>query len=358
MIKIVLTGGHAASTALATVEEIKRQKKDWKVYFIGAGSMFEGKRVPTSASLVLPKHEVKYHGITIGRLQRNFSLKSIFYLLKIPVGVLQSFYLLLRIRPKVIISYGGFAALPVVVTGAMLGVPIIIHEQTVVTGLANKISAVFASCIAISREGSRKFFKSDRVILTGNPVIASICEVKPKKEIGKPPTIYITGGSTGAQTINRAVDEILDDLVKKYKVIHQTGKLDYEYFNNKKHKHYETYDFIDPEKIAEIYKKADILVSRSGANTVSEIIITGRPAVLIPIPWTSHNEQGLNAESAKNAGIATILPQDKLDGERLMGEIEKVRLYWSEMVEKQNRELANLDIGASGRLVGLIDGLL
>jgi UDP-N-acetylglucosamine--N-acetylmuramyl-(pentapeptide) pyrophosphoryl-undecaprenol N-acetylglucosamine transferase len=160
--KIVLTGGHAASTAVAVVEALQKDPKiNWQIYWIGAASAMEGRRVPTLGMKVLPNLGVEVFTIKAGRLQRKFSRQTIPALARIPLGFLGALYLLLKLRPDVTFSFGGFAAFPVVLASWLLRIPVLIHEQTVAVGLANKISAPFAKQIAIARKESEQFFPKE-----------------------------------------------------------------------------------------------------------------------------------------------------------------------------------------------------
>jgi UDP-N-acetylglucosamine--N-acetylmuramyl-(pentapeptide) pyrophosphoryl-undecaprenol N-acetylglucosamine transferase len=197
----------------------------------------------------------------------------------------------------------------------------------------------------------------------GNPIASSVLALKPKEKISKTPTILITGGSTGAQRINRVVDEILERLLPSYQIIHLTGDLDFENFQKRKRdlpknlgKKYEVYSFI--EDMAWAYARADMVVGRSGANTVAEIMAARRPAILVPIPWTRYNEQNKNAQLAHKAGIAEIIDQEALTGKLLFQKIEKVKSNWQKMVKNMNQELTKLDAQAAASLVELVGGLV
>src|SRR5260221_9523714 len=149
-INIVLTGGHGATTAVATIQEIIKRNKSWNLSWIGPKTAIEGRDVPTFSAVILPKFGVKYYAVTVGRLQRKLSAWTISSLFKIPFGFYESFTILHKLRPKIIISFGGFAAFPVVIVGWALRIPIIIHEQTVAVGLANSLSSFFAMKSAIA----------------------------------------------------------------------------------------------------------------------------------------------------------------------------------------------------------------
>ena len=307
--KVVLTGGHAATTAVAVVQEIKSEKLDWDLTWIGVKNAIEGKKIVTLESEVLPQLGVKFMPLTAGRVQRRFTIWTIPSILKIPIGIVQAFYYLAKIRPGVVLSFGGFAAYPVVVNAKLLGIPVVIHEQTSVAGRSNILSIKFASQIAISRISSKKYYPSDKCILTGNPVMKEITKVKPKMELGNLPVIFVTGGSRGSQSINRAVEPILKKLLSKYKVIHQAGGLDYLKFSDIKQKlpqalrnNYDVFIRVNPLEVYKTYRESDVVVARAGANTVSEIMTVKRPAILIPLSISFMDEQTRNAEVAKNLG--------------------------------------------------------
>jgi len=365
--KIVLTGGHAATTALAVVEELAKRgvRGDfWDIYWIGVRRAVEGKKVPTLEAAVFPKMGVSFHPIFTGRLQRKFSFWTIPSLIKIPLGFFHALILLLKIRPQIILSFGGFAAFPVVLAGWFLRIPIVIHEQTAAVGRANRFSAPFARKIAVARSGSIKFFPRKKCVLTGNPVLPEIVEVPPKEKPGEPPTIYITGGSRGAQPINELIEVILKELLKKFIVIHHTGFLDFKKFERLKNslpqdlrKNYEVYPVIDPTEIDGVYRRADIIISRAGANTVSEIMLVKRPAILIPLPFSFQNEQTKNARLAERQGIARVLKQEELTAARLLKEIGQIHREWEKIVAAV-KDKASPDAKAAFKLVDIIEEIV
>ncbi len=362
--KLVFTGGHAATTAVAVAEEIKSQNKNWKLYWIGVKNAIEGKKIVTLESEVLPKLGVKFLSLTTGRLQRKFTIYTIPSYLKIPIGFLQSFYYLIKIKPKAVLSFGGSASFPVVFNAKLLGIPVVIHEQTSAAGRANLVSSRFATKIALARSESGKYFPASKCVVTGNPIMQEIKSVKKiyrKKDI---PVIYITGGSRGSQNINNAVGQILRPLLTKYKVIHQTGGLDYLKFSEIKQKlpmalrnNYDVFIRVNPLNVSDIYSRASVVVSRSGANTVSELMLIKRPAILIPLPISYLNEQMENAKIAKKWGIAHIITQDKLTPKKLLTEIDKLIKEIPE-IEQSVKNKKSLDSEAAKNLVNLINGFM
>jgi len=323
--RIVITGGHLAP-AMAVISELKKEG-GWQIYYFGRKYSLEGKTVLSVESKIVPSLGIKFIPITTGRLQRQFTRYTILSLAKIPVGFLQSLYHLLKIKPQVICSFGGYVSVPVVIVGFILRIPILTHEQTLVFGLASKINSFFASKIAVSFPESLKYFPKNKVVLTGNPIREEIFSVQHSAfsvQSGLP-IIYVTGGNQGARIINRAVLEILPKLLEKYVVIHQCGDLDYEFINHKSstinhqlRKRYFLIPFIGPAEIGWVLNQAGLVVSRAGANIVSELAALGKPVLFIPIPWSYQDEQTKNAKVLVFAGTAEILPQEKLTGKTLL----------------------------------------
>lgn len=280
--------------------------------------------------------QVKYLTITTGRVQRQFFVnvgQSIAAFLKIFVGFTQSFYWLIRYQPDVILSFGGYVAIPVVILGWLLGKPILTHEQTVVSGRSNKLISYFADKVLVSWPQSLDHFP--KAILTGNPIREEILNQSPVTS--HQPLIYVTGGSQGARAIDEVVMEIKPALEKKYQVIHQTA-------DNK----------LSGEESAKILAKADLVISRAGANTVCEILFLGIPAILIPLPNTFQAEQEKNADLVKSVGLGEIILQKNLTSQKLLSLIEK-------MIKNKNDYLANapvakklVDPGAASKIVAEI----
>jgi len=360
--KIILTGGHAARTGLAVIEEIRNRKSlnNWELYWIGSKYAFEGQKTNSMEYAIFPKEGVKFINLTTGRIQRKFTKFTIVSLLKIPLGMIQAFIILLCLKPNLILSFGGYAAFPVVFWGKILGIPVIIHEQTAVIGRANKASLPFSTKVAVARNSSKQYIPNSKLVVTGNPMPKKILDLKQKVNISKPPVIFVTGGSRGSVTLNSIVLESLEFLLTKYKVIHQSGELDFEkcvnfrkYLPEKLIKRYEVLDFIDPKKIDKYYQKADLIVARSGANTVSDILMSKTPSILVPIPFTYLNEQHLNAEYVQNLGLGVIIEQNELNKDNLINKIDEIISNWK-IYKERFKKVELLDLGASEKLVDLL----
>jgi UDP-N-acetylglucosamine--N-acetylmuramyl-(pentapeptide) pyrophosphoryl-undecaprenol N-acetylglucosamine transferase len=364
--RVLLTGGHAASTAIATVQEIKKRKKGcpWDLYWVGSKKAMEGKKIPTLESLALPNMGIKCFSILSGRLQRKFSLWTIPSLVKIPLSFMHALLIIKKCKPNIIVSFGGYAAFPIVAVGKLLGISVVIHEQTAVAGRANKLSVCFAKKIALARKTSLDYFPKEKCVMVGNPIMKQIWGVRFKKRLKGKPVVYFTGGSRGAIKINDLVEAILDELLGEFAIIHHTGFIDYVKFQKIKvnlppslKDKYELHSRLNPMSIDEVFDRADIIVSRAGANTVAEIIASKRPAILIPLPIAYLNEQKMNAEFARKFGIASVLDQENLDGKKLLREIRNVKKRWNQVVAGVENKKSP-DQHASENFVDLIGTIL
>lgn len=294
---------------------------------------------------------ISFAGVQTGKLRRArrwyglINAKNIVDLGRVPVGIGQAFKEVMRFKPDVVLATGGYVAVPPVIAAGILGVPVLIHEQTVQIGLANRIASRFASKIALTFEGSvNQLPTSERkkAIVTGNPVREILFSGDRDRAVERfgfskdgsiLPVIYVTGGAQGARIINRAVEQELGSLLEVACVIHQCGRQpegseqDFDRLTNavkqlpeKLKRRYFVTQFIR-EEIGDIYAITNLIVGRSGAGTVAEVCALGKPAIFIPLVPTGGDEQTKNAKRVVDAGGGVIIPQAELTGERLLKEI-------------------------------------
>lgn len=355
--KVLITGTHF-TPALAVINELKKVNTV-DILYVGRKTTREGDKTASVESSILPNLGVKYLTITAGRFQRSFTVYTIPSLLKIPLGVIQALMIISTEKPDVILSFGGYVSFPIVLAGWLCSIPVIIHEQTLIPSLANRISAIFAQKIAVSF--NRKFPYSDKKkILTGNPIRSELLESSKdgskkinnfiresfKKQL---PLIYITGGNQGSHIINETVEGILVELSKITYVIHQTGDSrykDYERISSlvkrlKLEDKVLIYKWIDTFDLRLVLTKADLVVSRAGINTLMELAYFNVPALVIPYPFLYQDEQLVNARYFEKGGLIKILPQSDLSGKELLQRIEKLLKNRREKVKTQgtNSEL-------------------
>jgi UDP-N-acetylglucosamine--N-acetylmuramyl-(pentapeptide) pyrophosphoryl-undecaprenol N-acetylglucosamine transferase len=228
-------------------------------------------------------------------------------------------------------SFGGYVSAPVIIAGWILRIPVLIHEQTLVPGKANKLLSRFAKEIYLSWEDSKRYFPSavqKKCTVTGNPVRKEIRDIINTRTYSKKvKKIYITGGSTGAHRINVIIEQMLEELTSRYTIVHQCGDShfrDYERLLRKKEtlssmqsQNYSIYNYIDGDKLTDILRHTDILIGRSGANTIIETAVLGIPAIFVPLPESEGNEQYRQAEMMIKQGGSILIAQDQLTPETI-----------------------------------------
>ena len=354
--KILLTGSHAGATAFALINEIKAQKLNWDIFWVGKKWADEAKRGTTLEYNSLPKIGVSFFEIESGRIQTKFTRYTISALLKIPFGFIQSLFVLLKVKPDIILSFGGASGALVSFWGFVLNIPVVVHEQTSALGRANKFSSYFAKVVAISRKTSLSYLKNKKTDLTGNPVSAEILKLSSRNRRSSVKTIFVTGGSRGSDTINQVVSEIIGKLSSKYNFILQVGKGKSCFFENLP-SGVEIYEQIDSSSWPKYIERADILISRSGANIVSELLALKIPSILVPLPYTYNDEQYKNALYAQKAGLARIVMQDELTAKRLLLEIDYLVKNYEKIIQ-DTKDVVSPDMNASSKLIDLLKSLI
>lgn len=325
--KVLITGGHI-TPALAVAAELK-EKGDATIVFVGRKYTYENDQAASFEYQEVKKAGYGFVDLKAGRLSRLLNMQSIVSILQIPFGFLGAFRILRREKPDVILSFGGYIALPVSIVGSVLRIPVFTHEQTIAPGWANKIIAFFAQKVFVSFPQSARYFNKNKTIVSGNPIRK---EVFIRKTIGElldksKPTILIMGGSLGSHSINIHIEKIARKLCEKYNVIHQTGNVeefgDYERLKKLEIKDYFVKDHISGDVYGSYLSAADIIISRAGANTLFELIALKKPALFIPLPWSAGGEQQKQAELLVANGVAELFDQED-DSDNLLFLIEKM----------------------------------
>jgi len=337
--KIVVIGGHLAP-AVALVEGLKEGGA--QVLFIGR------KRAGGDESLeyrTIRKMGVDFKSIVTGSFMMRVNIWKFFSLVKVPIGFIQSLFWLTSFKPDIVFSFGGYLAIPVVAAGRVLGIDVYIHEQTTKLGLANRLTAGFAKKIFISWEKTREENSRfrEKMVTSGNLVRRSIFEkrfrkmpefAKRRDVKAKRPVIYVTGGNLGAHKINKVVLGVLPQLLKDYIVIHQTGNSSpyYDYdrlveVGSKLEKNYQgryyVVDRIDVDEVPWILARADLVIARAGANTISELMCFGVPSILIPLGIAADDEQMVNAKIVEDFGLSVTIKEEHLTGNNLLSTVKR-----------------------------------
>lgn len=333
--KIVITGGHL-TPAIASLNELKKRGYN-KIFWIGVKKNQARNNKKTAEFLTIVKEGIPFFSLTTGKLIRNWEFSTFFYGLKqlflIPYGFVNALILIIKIRPVIVISFGGFLALPVVFWAKVFRIKIVTHEQTQILGLANKLIAKLAHKVLISWKSSEKFFPKSKTVFTGNPIRREILYSKSStltRDFDKSrPILFVMGGNQGSHHINDKIFEILPKLLEDFNVIHQTGNSeatgDYtkalkikESLNTYISLRYHVKDYIGSDEIGEALNSATIIVCRAGANTITELLATGKLSIIIPLPKSSYNEQVKNALLMESTGLGYYLPQkEEINAEKL-----------------------------------------
>lgn len=324
------TGGHVYPI-IAVARQLKQiygQTQSLEMIFLGPTGHYRQD---------LEKEGIRVKSILAGKLRRYFSVFTLLDILKAPLGFVQSFWHLFFLMPDVVFSKGGYGAVPVVLVSWLYLIPVISHESDAVPGLANRIGGMFSKRIALSFQGSEKYFSKKKTALVGNPVrmeMAQICSMTDKEKAksvfnitSQKPIILILGGSQGAQKINELVLSVLPNLLDKYEIIHQVGEKNYqrikgylkEYPGN-----YHFFPFLDEVLYTNGFLLADLVVSRAGGGSIYEIAACHKPSILIPLPRSASDHQRKNAFAYAEAGATSVLEQDNLTPNMFLNEIEEI----------------------------------
>lgn len=318
---IVITGGHHSS-ALEVIKELRSKNPNINIFWYGHKTSLQGSKNETLEYQEIKALKIPFYNLQAGKFYKTLNPVRI---LKIPLGFFQALFLLLKHKPEVILSFGGYLGVPVVLAGWVLGIPTVTHEQTVVIGHANKLISKFADRVLYTWDESLKHIPSKKAVKTGLPLREELTKPKHEKYISDNnlPTIYITAGKTGSHIINEAVLSIIKELLKVANVIHQTGAHSGYKDHEKAASRYEEFaddvlgkyfieKFIFSEDIGDAYHQADLVISRSGAHTILEVMRLNKPCLLIPIPWSSHNEQEKNARLVERSGLGYVMKENEI----------------------------------------------
>lgn len=363
--KVLITGTHF-TPAQALIEVLR--EKNVEIVYIGRKETMEESSAPSVESKILPRYGVKYLSLFAGGIQRTSSFYTITSFLKIPIGFIQAFFYLTKEKPDVVVSFGGYVGLPVVFSSWLLSIPVLIHEQTLVSGLSNKLSSIFASKIAVSFK-SHELLKNKKAFFSGNPIRSEVLKktipdiefkhflrnAKNKKR----KILLVTGGNQGSHTINEIIFELLPNLLKKYAIIHQTGDSkfgDFEKLNSLKEslenkEFYIAKKWIDVADWSYSLRNVDLIISRAGVNTLFEITYLNKKAIVIPFPFIYKDEQTKNAEYFSRFGLLKKIAQKDLTPKKLLETIDK---FLKEDIRKLKLNLGITDAAKNLALAVLI----
>lgn len=313
------TGGHIYP-ALSIINKIKEEDKNAEILYIGTTDRMEKDLIPNLG--------IEYIGIKMNGLGK--SIKKIFgFTINTISGVKKCKKIMKKFKPNIVIGVGGYITVPVVLAAKELKVKILLHEQNSIPGKSNIILSKYANTVCISMENSKKYFKHSNIVLTGNPRGEEILSFKKgnKKDYSlsiSKKLVLITMGSLGASTINNKIISMLPSFKdKNYEILLVTGKANYENVAEVElPKNVKITPYI--EKMGEVLKFTDLIITRAGATIISEITALGIPSILIPSPYVANNHQVINAKDLEDANASFVVEENNFDENDLINKIDNI----------------------------------
>jgi len=306
------TGGHIYP-AVAIANELKLRNPQSKFLFVGALGRMEMEKIPQLG------YDIK--GLNITGLQRSLSWKNLTFPFKLVQSLIKANKIIKNFKPNVVIGTGGFASGPTLYMANKRNIPSLIQEQNSYPGITNKLLAKQVKKICVAYDGLERFFPKDKLIKTGNPVRQDLLDISLKRDEAlrhyhldkNKKTIVVLGGSLGARAINQAMEQNIETILKgNVQIIWQSGKLYYDdYKQYSEMNHLQVHEFINRMDL--LYAAADIIVSRAGAGSISELCLVGKPVIFIPSPNVAEDHQTKNAESVSDKQAAILLKESDIE---------------------------------------------
>jgi len=330
------TGGHIYP-AIAIANELKSRFPDAEFLFVGAQDRMEMEKVPQAGYAI--------EGLWITGIQRKLTLKNLMFPFKLISSLLKSRKIINKFKPDVVIGTGGFASGPLLHMAASKKIPTLIQEQNSYPGITNKLLSKKANTICVAYDGLERFFPEEKIIKTGNPVRSDLLEISHLQEDGKShfkliqdkTTLLVLGGSLGARRINQLIEAKLEFFKSQnIQLIWQCGKLYYETYKKYNNDGVQVHAFLNKMNMA--YAAADMIISRAGASSVSELCIVGKPTLFIPSPNVAENHQTKNAQAIVDKGGAVLIKENMLDQD-----FEEVFLTLNNSKEQQTKLSKNIN---------------
>ena len=305
------TGGHIFP-AIAIADELKRRLPDAEILFVGAKDRMEMQKVPQAGYPI--------EGLWISGLQRKLSWQNLLFPLKFISSLLKSRSIIKRFKPDAVIGTGGFASGAVVKVAGQMGIPTFIQEQNSYAGITNKMLAKNAHKICVAYDAMEQFFPKEKIVKTGNPIRDGLLNIAECSSEGlsyfhldsQRKTLLVLGGSLGARRINQLIEQQLPLFEQLgVQVLWQCGKLYYEEYKKYNSEQVRVLAFIDRMELA--YAAADVIISRAGASSVSELCVVGKPVIFIPSPNVAEDHQTKNARAIADKQAAILLRESELN---------------------------------------------
>lgn len=369
--KIIIPGGHL-TPALAFIDYVKAHHPDDELVFCGRLYSQDRLKQKSQEKNEVSKRDIPFVVFSAPRWDHASLVAKMLYPFLLIGAFFQAATILWREKPSVILSFGGYLAIPLVMAAVLLGIPVVTHEQTRTIGLANTFIARLAKKIALSYPESAAGLPLTKVVVTGNPLRLALFSSQPRPSWlstkSEKPIVYITGGNQGSEIINVTVQQSLKVLTKDWLIIHQCG-------NPTQNRHYRqeleqarlrlpvslqpnyvAREWLSEEEVGWVYQHATAVVSRAGANTVLELAAHRLPSILIPLPFAHGDEQTINARYLADKGGAIVLTQKELNSDSLPASLAQLFKFRRSMKTKLNELVVQSD--APAKLYQVVSSVL
>ena len=366
--KILISGGHL-TPALAFLDYALLQKQE--VVFVGRVFAQKQNQQLSREEQEVGKRNVTFIPFSSGKLNNATPWGALIAMPQICGATLHAWRIFKIEKPDIFVSFGGYLAAHLALVAFLCRVPIITHEQTRTSGLANKFIAWFATAIGVAYEESMSHFAANKTHMVGNPVRRNILDkhapqpswFNPKNQ---KPILYITGGSQGSQIINMTLWQVLPKLTPDWTIIHQCGSptrtMNYKLELEQRRKSlpltqqgdYYVFEWLNEAELAWIYRNVQCIIARAGANTVQELLVLGKPAIFVPLLHAHNDEQTKNALAVVESGAAMMISQKEFNGCSLLEAISDFQKHFAGMLRKAKQNQKNFDADADVRLYELV----
>ncbi|WP_291580761.1 undecaprenyldiphospho-muramoylpentapeptide beta-N-acetylglucosaminyltransferase [Clostridium sp. UBA6640] len=333
--KIIMTGGGSAGHVTPNIALMPKLKAlGYDIQYIGTKNGIERQ--------LIEGENIKYHVISSGKLRRYFDVKNFTDPFRVIKGVFDAISILKNEKPNIVFSKGGFVSVPVVLAAKFNKIPVIIHEADMTPGLANKISMPYCTKICVTFPEALSHIENKKAVLTGLPIRTELLQgskIKGQQICGfkdDKPIVLVVGGSLGSKFINEVVRENLQELLKKFDIIHVCGKGNLSE-NHKNIEGYVQFEYVK-EELPHLMKAASIVVSRAGANFIFELLSLKKPNLLIPLSAkASRGDQILNAKSFEKNGYSMVIEEENLNSKVLLEKLDELYLNREKYVDAMDK---------------------
>ncbi len=316
-VKVIISGGGTGGhifPAIAIANAIRALKPDADILFVGAEGKMEMEKVPAAGYRII--------GLPVAGFQRKLTLKNVTFFFKLIASLLKARKVINQFKPDAVVGVGGYASGPVLRQATNSGIPCLIQEQNSFPGVTNRILSGKVSKICVAYSGMERFFFFFKIVFTGNPVRQDLLNPVDREEAARffgldasKPVILVIGGSLGARSINNGIAASLGALKPDVQLVWQTGKLYHAEMLEKAKgmalPNLRVFDFIQRMDLA--FGLADVVISRAGASSISELAVLGKAAIFVPSPNVSEDHQTKNAQAMVSEDAALMVPDAKAD---------------------------------------------